>query len=146
MRKTALTAALLMSGGLALAHSGATGIVKERMDGMNVLARSMKSLAGMAKSGDIDPVQVKESAVAIQAHSGQALYRLFPEGSLQPVSEAKLTIWQDWNRFAAISDALFETAGRLEREAASPDLDLGLYVKELGNSCSTCHQDFRIKK
>lgn len=146
MRKAALTAALFLSGSLALAHSGATGIVKERMDGMNVLARSMKSLAGMAKSGAIDPDQVKESAVAIQAHSGQALYRLFPEGSLQPVSEARQEIWQNWDRFAAISDALFETAGRLEREAASPGLNLGLYVKELGNSCATCHQEFRVKK
>ena len=130
----------------AFAHSGATGIVKERMDGMDTLAKAMKSLAGMSKTGDIDSDQVVAIAQTIKAHSGQAMTERFPEGSLPHVSEATPKIWEDWARFEAISGELFDAAARLEAEAKVPDLDLKVYMKELGATCSSCHEDFRIKK
>jgi len=38
----------------AFAHGGATGLVKERMDGMVAIAKSMKELVGMSKAGSVD--------------------------------------------------------------------------------------------
>lgn len=72
----------------AFAHSGAVGIVKERMDGMTALAASMKSLVGMQKSGNVDLGKVQDAAQVIQSHSGDAMTGRFPEGSLPMVSEA----------------------------------------------------------
>lgn len=146
MRKTLLAVAFIATGSLALAHTGATGIVKERMDGMGALANSMKALVTMTKSGEIDTDQVAEIARAIQSHSGKAMNDRFPEGSLPKVSEAAPLIWQDWDRFAAISDELYGVAQRMEIGAASQDFELTPFVKELGATCSACHGDFRIKK
>ncbi|MEO1747292.1 MAG: cytochrome c [Pseudomonadota bacterium] len=139
-------AMFVTAGSIALAHSGATGIVKERMDGMGSLAASMKSLVGMHKTGAIDADSVRQIARTIKAHSGSALNARFPDGSLPKVSEASPKIWEDWDRFSEISGELFAVASRLETEATTPDLNLGGYVEELGATCSSCHKDFRIKK
>lgn len=141
-----LALVFIATGTLALAHAGATGIVKERMDGMGTLAEAMKALVRMDKSGAVDPAQVTAIARAIQAQSGAAMTDRFPEGSLPKVSEATPLIWQDWDRFAAISNDLFQSAQRLEARANAPDLDLGAAVKELGATCKDCHADFRIEK
>lgn len=144
--RVSLTASLVVMGSMVLAHSGATGVVKERMDSMGSLAASMKQLVGMHKTGAIDANTVGQIARVIKINSGPALNERFPEGSLPKVSEASSKIWQDWDRFTDISDELYAVASRLETEAASPDLDLGSYVEKLGATCSSCHKDFRIEK
>jgi len=144
--RAVLVMGLVATGSLALAHSGATGIVKERMDGMGTLAASMKSLVGLHKGGAVDAESVGRIARAMKAHSGRALTRRFPEGSMPPVSEASPEIWRDWARFVALSDALFAAADRLETEATSPGLDLGAHIEDLGATCSGCHKVFRIEK
>ena len=144
--KVVLTVALVATGTLALAHAGATGIVKERMDGMGELAQAMKALVTINKSGDIDADQVAALARTIQAHSGSALTDRFPKGSLPHVSEAAPLIWTDWGRFTAISDRLLDASKRMEANAATAGFDLGAYIAEIGATCSACHEDFRIKK
>lgn len=146
MNKVTLALAMAAIGTLAFAHTGATGIVKERMDGMSALAQSMKSLVGMSKSGVADAKTIKEISATIQSHSGAALNERFPHGSLPDVSEATPLIWQDWDRFAAISDELFDIAVRLDADARSGTVDLDTYIKDLRATCSDCHEDFRIKK
>lgn len=146
MRTRLAIIALIASSGLVLAHSGATGIVKERMDGMGSLAQSMKALAQMSKSGERDPAKIAEVARAIQSQSGDAMTARFPEDVQQMVSEAAPLIWQDWERFAQISDELFQAAADLETQAGSSDLDLNVSIKQMGATCSSCHKDFRIKK
>jgi cytochrome c556 len=64
----------------ALAHGSATGIVKERMDGMIVLRDSMKAMGPMMQGRlDYDADVVRTQAASIRQHSGDALYSLFPE-------------------------------------------------------------------
>jgi len=130
----------------AFAHSGATGIVKERMDGMTALAASMKSLVGMSKSGNIDLDKVRDAAKVLQSHSGDEMTARFPEGSLPKVSEASPAIWTDWDRFSEIAQDLHTEAIRLDQATAVDALDLGEFVTRLGETCSACHKDFRIKK
>jgi len=50
MKRTLITLTAIALAGSAFAHGKATGIVRDRMDGMVVLADTMKSLATMAKS------------------------------------------------------------------------------------------------
>jgi cytochrome c556 len=104
----------------ALAHGSATGIVKERMDGMIVLRDSMKAMGPMMQGRlDYDADVVRTQAAAIRQHSGEALYSLFPEGSGGMPSEATDAVWEDWERFTMISDRLETLAVALEAGAGN---------------------------
>lgn len=92
---------------LALAHGGATGIVKERMDGMMAMSKIVKSLSAMMRGDtEYDADAVKAGAAAIKSHAGETLTALFPEGSASDKSEAKPEIWSDWETFSAYAEQL----------------------------------------
>ena len=109
MRKRMLiygtTIAVVLGGaiGFVMAHGGATGIIGQRMNGMMDMARSVKSLSDMFGAAVHDPVVLSGAAEMIQTHSGEAMIKLFPEDSLQPPSEAKPEIWDDWEEFARLA-------------------------------------------
>lgn len=104
----------------ALAHGSATGIVKERMDGMIVLRDSMKAMGPMMQGKtDYDAAVVRAQASAIRQHSGEALFSLFPQGSGGMPSEATDAVWEDWERFTMISDRLETLAVALEAGAGN---------------------------
>ena len=91
----------------AFAHGGATGIVKERMDGMSALGKTIKALAPMMRGeGSYDAEAVREGAQTIRVHAGASLTKLFPIGSGGMPSEAKETVWQDWEEFSALAEQL----------------------------------------
>ena len=107
--KTILTGAVLATSFAfaAFAHGGATGIVKERMDGMSGLGKTVKALAPMMR-GEIayNAQAVRAGAEAIRTHSGEALTKLFPKGSAGKPSEAKAIIWDNWEEFSALAEQL----------------------------------------
>ena len=102
-----------------LAHEGATGVVKERMEAMKAIGAAMKRIAAMMRGlQDYDAVAVADAARTIEAHGGDAMTDLFPQGSAHDPSEARPVIWEDWDRFKALaqdlvlySRALAEAAG-----------------------------------
>ena len=100
--RTALLAAALafaVAGGTLLApvvvdaHSGATGIVKMRMDAMKDIGEQMKLLAAMTK-GQVrhDGARAAAAARVIGGHAAH-IPEMFPEGSNTGMSEAAPTIW-----------------------------------------------------
>ncbi|WP_417692430.1 c-type cytochrome [Roseibium sp.] len=105
---------LVVSGvAAAMAHGGATGIVKERMDAMGTMGKVMKSLSAMMRGEtEYDAEAVRKGAEILQSHSGEALTKQFPEGSIEGPSEAKPEIWSNWEEFSGISEQLelFATA------------------------------------
>ena len=108
----------------AFAHGGATGIVKERMDGMSALGKTMKALAPMMRGeGSYNAEAVREGAETIRAHAGTSLTNLFPVGSGGMPSEAKEIIWQDWEEFSALAEQL-----HLYSEGLALAADNGLMV------------------
>ncbi|KUJ85176.1 cytochrome C [Ruegeria marisrubri] len=91
----------------ALAHGGATGIVKERMDGMSAMKDSMKVLTPMMQGKvPYDAATVRREAEKIGRHAGESLTKLFPEGTAGKPSEAKPEIWQDWDTFSDLAEQL----------------------------------------
>jgi len=46
------------------------GIVKERMDGMVAIAKALKELTAISKTGSVDPQAVSTHAQTIAEHSG----------------------------------------------------------------------------
>jgi cytochrome c556 len=112
---------IIVSSGVALAHSGATGIVKERMDLMDSIGKSMKTITEMFQGEKpYDAAAVREAASFIGAHGGEQMTRLFPEGSIQPPSESLPAIWQDWERFSELSSDLSKYADALAKAADNP--------------------------
>lgn len=107
-----LTVVAASSVGLgALAHSGATGVVKERMDAMDELGEVMKRLTPMMRGqSDYNPDIVRSAADTMIGHAGAQMTELFPEGSNGKPSEALDVIWEDWEEFAALAEALRTSA------------------------------------
>ena len=105
-----LTLLLSSSGGLA--HRDATGIVKQRMDAMEDMARAMKALRAMMRGRQpYDAERVRTYARVVAGHGAEKLTVLFPEGSLHHPTRAKPVIWADWERFAAMARELTVYAG-----------------------------------
>lgn len=114
----------------AYAHTGATGIVRERMDAMEVMSKAVESIAKMMMGETpYDADAVKQGAILIKKHSGEAMTSLFPEGSLQKASVARPEIWSNWDEFVSLADQLGVLADGLEAAAEN-----GPMMAEGGNA------------
>lgn len=138
----------ILVGGAALAHGGATGIVKERMDAMSSIGDQMKIIGQMLKGGSVDEAKLSAAAGAIADHGGEALTRLFPEGSLDKPTEAAPAIWTDWTKFEAYAGDLEASALTLKDLAndGAGTQELSAAFGTLAATCKDCHQAFRVKK
>jgi cytochrome c556 len=103
---------------VALAHTGATGVVLERMNGMTAMRDTIADLAPvMQGTVPYDTFIVSEGASVIASHAGETMLSLFPENSLEGVTYAKPEIWSDWQKFAALSEELKAYADALAEAA-----------------------------
>ncbi len=151
----------------AFAHGGATGIVKQRMDEMGAMSKSIKAIAPMIKgTAPYDAETVRNNAKILQQHAGEHMVSLFPQGSDQAPTDAKPNVWEEQEAFGAIATKLQHYAVALESSADNPpqkldksqlpsfegpvvsvdalaeksvSVSFGLVAK----SCSTCHTKFR---
>ena len=99
-----------------MADAGATGVVKQRIDTMKTIGRSMKGLAKMMKGKAFyKPDKTHALASMIKIYAGAELTKLFPENSLDEPSKALPVIWSDWQKFKMLSDQLSQTAHDLVR-------------------------------
>ena len=106
-------AACLLCTTLALAHEGATGVVKERMDLMKRQQNDLKLIGEMAKGKTpFDADKAAEAARDVGA-TAKKIHELFPEGSAVHPSDALPAIWTEWDRFTGNADALANTANGL---------------------------------
>jgi cytochrome c556 len=144
----AVVLALVGIAPLVLAHSGAKGIVKERMDMMKGMADAMKGMSAMFKGETrYDPALVLEHANTL-AKQARMIPEMTPAGSDDHPSEALPVIWQRWAEYEASATTLAEDSAGLA-EIAENGLDetkaREQFVK-LGKSCGTCHDQFRKPK
>ena len=134
--------------GLALAHSGATGIVKERMDLMKSIAGHMKTIGKMIKGeSDYDADKVVVAARIIADHA-EEVPDMFPEGSIEDPSKAVPEIWRDWEAFIELSADLGTHAIKLSNVADDAVDVSGIrqQFSAVGKTCSACHEDFRANQ
>ena len=139
------TATSLIHWAPAIAHSGARGMVKDRMELMKSLGSSMKSLAAMFQGKTAyNPTKVQQISVRVSKHA-EKIPSMFPEGSDKHPSEAKATIWSDRSGFERAASTLGEQAAMLSK-VADKKAAAEMSFKQLANTCKACHQDFREKK
>ncbi len=105
---------------LALAHGGGMGVVKERMELMEAMGDAMDQVTAMMRGKiSYEVAAVQSLATQIGDHGGDAITSLFPEGSLDPPTEALPAIWTDWESFEDLSAQLTDYASALAAAAGN---------------------------
>ena len=126
----------------AIAHSGATGIVKDRMDGFSRSKDNMKAIRGHLAEEDLQAVvplarEIRDWATTIPDY--------FPEGSDGSPSEAAPEIWTDFDGFKAAAEANYAAADDLALASNSGDPDAAIAAfKATAASCKSCHRTYRL--
>ena len=132
----------------ALAHSGAKGVVKVRMDSMKAIAQATKGIA-KADWSDADAARavVQENARTLSEHA-RNMVKLFPAGSRTGMSEATEAVWERPDEFAELARRLDVSAQAIGKAAvtASARSDIAGPLGEAGATCQACHKDFRLKR
>ena len=127
-----------------IGHDHATGVVKERMDMMEVMAKYMKAISERIKT-KTELGAIKADAEAIAGHAPHLIH-LFPKGSMQRPTEARATIWQNWQDFEVKANAVEIAAKKLAASDAYDFSALEASVLALSRTCSGCHEKYRVRK
>jgi cytochrome c556 len=139
--------AVLVTPPALLAHKGhehATGVVKERMEVMESMAKAQKAIAQRLKaSRELDLIAT--DARSIQELAGK-ISPLFPPNSREPPSEAKASIWQNWSDFERKAQATATEAGKLAATAPHDVRVLTAQARAVSQACGACHELYRAKK
>jgi cytochrome c556 len=129
----------------AYAHSGATGVVMERMELMKSIQDHMKIVGEMILGKrEFDAESVKTAGQTIAGHAEEIPHK-FPEGSIEGPSEATHTIWEEWDTFVKLTEELKVTALAMAdaAETAVDETAIRPHFAAVGKTCLACHEDFR---
>ena len=153
MKKITLTLAILsvIIAGSVFAHSGAKGVVKQRMDAMADMGDKSKIVADMMK-GKIEytPAAIIDAADAFVMH-GENMAEFFPdtkESRTGSKTEALPKIWDEWDDFSVMVTKFVERSKALQDFAANTEdkTELKKAFFKTTKSCSGCHKRFRVQK
>jgi len=123
------------------AHSGATGVVKERMDNFKLAKQSMKIIKQAIKAPDFQIITLESEKLV---NWGNEMLNYFPEGSNQKPSETRPLIWQEWSQFDDHRQTYLEYSNTLMESAKEQDLDAVINsYGELAKSCKACHDRYK---
>lgn len=132
--------------GYGLAHEGATGVVKERMDLMKGQKKAMKVIGDMAKGKKrFDAAKAAKAARDLETTT-KKIPDLFPEGSNRHPSEALDAVWQEWDRFTGNAKDAEAAAKALATELEGDAESWKDGFKKLTEACKSCHESFRAKE
>ena len=124
-----------------LAHKGAQGVVKERMDKFKISKKMMQTIHKSIQNEDFETIE--KSATTLYNWSKEMI-KYFPEGSDGAPSEASANIWLDPDGFKkAVNN--FELASlKLINNSKEKDFDKTVdSFRSLAGTCKGCHQKFR---
>ena len=137
--------------GIVYSHTGATGIVKERMDAMLDMGDKSKLVADMFKGkSEFDRNAVADVADAFVSH-GVRMAELFPdtdESRNGSHTEALPRIWEEWDEFSNQVTEFVELSESLKSTVSTTD-DINRLRKaffKTTKGCSGCHKRFRKPK
>lgn len=138
------SAALAAFAASAVAHEGATGVVKQRMDQMKEMGQAARRINARLKDGR-DPAGIQADAERIRSGAAR-MPPLFPAGTGGGHSEAKASVWQRWPEFVQAAKALEREAEKLRDIAgASAMPEVAKQFRSMSGTCSACHDPFRAK-
>jgi len=143
--KIILAGLALTLGAAGLAH-GADDVIAQRQALMKDNAGAAKTILQMVQGKTPYDAAAAKAAFEKIAADIKTFPTLFPEGSDQGKTTASPAIWQDKAGFEALA-AKMGAAATAGAAAASGGLDaIKASAGEVGASCQSCHEKFRIKK
>lgn len=129
-------------------------VVAERQELMKNTGGNFKDMRQKAKDGQFDRMAINAHTIAINARH---IPMLFPEGSMgrpEQESRAKPEIWQEWDEFTTSAKQTHDAAMKIvmltkdagEKAVTVSAADVNQALKELGEACKGCHEEFRKPK
>jgi cytochrome c556 len=142
--RTAVAAVAALVVGVALAHEGATGIVKDRMAMMQNMDLQLKAIQAMLSGwAPFDAVALRNYAAALHDSCHQS-ESLFPAGSQDRASHARPAVWDNPQAFREEFQKLHEASEALvETIAGGGRTDIAVAINDLRQTCDGCHATFR---
>lgn len=145
--KAVLLSGLILAAPFAVAHDGATGVVKQRMDAMGKIAAHLKSVNAMLRGTAELDTEAVQSAMDEIGMFARHMPDMFPKGTDAAPSEAGPKIWTDKADFDAKFADLSAAARAMSEAAASGDkASMGQAFGGLAKTCKGCHADYRINR
>lgn len=145
---TAALAAIAVSGVVWAVQAAPADDVKARQAVMKDLGSNVGTISKMLKGeAPYDAAVAQKSADAISATAKKVSETFKPNTGDAGPTEAKATIWSNWQGFAEKAAALDMEASKLADVAKKGDqAALAEQMKAVGGTCGACHRDFREKK
>src|SRR4030095_2129721 len=139
--------ALFFGGSFLLAHQGhehATGVVKERMELMESMAKAQKVITQrLRQNRELELIKVEARSIR---DLSEKIPLLFPPGSREHPTAAKEAVWQKWADFEAKASATQTASGKLAATDTRDINALTAQARALSQSCGACHELYRAKK
>ena len=134
--------------GLGLAHESHPTHMPDPHDVIAFRYYLMENIGSNAKEmkAKIDAGKLKEAKLNAQVLAIHAtrIESLFPEGSTTDSSRAKAEIWQNWDAFLALANALSTEADTLAVAAGhGAESEVQAQMKKVFGTCKSCHDQFR---
>lgn len=116
-------------------------VIEKRQKLMKGQGAAVKELKGAIESKNYATVEAKAKDIM---GSSEQIPSLFPKGSTEGKTRAKAEIWEKNEEFVKYAKTLNKSASELAAAAkASNDAEIATTLKSLGNTCDSCHKDFR---
>jgi cytochrome c556 len=119
-------------------------VIEKRQKLMKSQSAAAKAIKGAVEAKDWATVEAKAKDIMGTA---DRIVASFPKGSTTGKTKAKAEIWDKHDDFAKEAKSLSKTAGELAAAAkAGNEAEVGVKVKALGDTCTSCHKAFRAAK
>jgi cytochrome c556 len=134
---------------LAISADDLAGAVKERRHLMKDIVAPAAKLGGQMVKG-VKPFDAEAAAKAMNEINGvpDKYVKLFPKGTAHGEiadSEAKATIWEDFDGFKATAEKLKDASAKAAAAAAEGEGAFTAAFNDMTKVCKDCHQTFRVK-
>ena len=121
-------------------------IVETRQQKFKEMGKSMKTINEQLKSANADIAAIQQAANVLADHA-KALESWFPVGTGQDAkldTDALPEIWQQKAQFKESAQKLLNTTATLAQQAQAGQTSvLAKSLKDVKDSCSACHKNFR---
>ena len=146
MQKQIRIATLILTGltsAVAVGHTGATGIVKERMEYFKASKDNLKKIRAHINNENYAAIVPLASDIASWADK---IPDYFPaESNIKP-SEASSEVWSNPKGFKAAAQLNWKAAVSLAKAAKGSDQNAVISAfKKTAASCKSCHKTYRLK-
>lgn len=144
-----LAGVLAIGAGIGAAIADGHSEVEQREAAMKVVGKSTGTIGKMLKGETEFSADEANTALAAMKEAATGFGDLFPDGTeLQGSNEFKAApaIWTDGDGFSA---EVVKFAGAIDAAIAANPQDkaaLGAVFGTIGQSCKSCHEDYRVKQ